>query len=311
MLKIFGAITLFFVLLACYMFVPERVCAVDWVDIDLNRIDGPFYTCPVPIEKRRIGFLEFTRVGDDVYRVAKIHGESRLPPRGLHPRVAENFLFIKLDGPVDWDKLRDYDSGRYLSDGKVIFNMEGRRMAPLTPPLQVANLRPVPSAPGLRSSYETDGFWVIRARDVVEGADAATFRQVVARESDGTAVSFGTETEFGRDRNAVYHGNRKFEGADPDSFGMVSYNLGRDPPPGIHFDSDSVPRGWGWVALDRKKAWEVDPIGVTRLVVTAAQLKTLQKDLQTATTAAANVSTHKSNGFIREGKPRNPDRALK
>jgi hypothetical protein len=284
MKKILGSVGIFFLLLAYYMFVPERICSVEWADIDMNPIDGPFHTCPATIDKRRIGILEFARVDGGVYRVAGIRGNGRLPRRGLRPQVTEQFLLIKLDSPLNWDKLQEYYGGRYLSDGNVVFNMGGERMPALTPPLDVAQLRPVPGSKGM-GVYATDGYWVLNYDKVVVGADAATFQEVKALESDGTTTSVDASMNFGRDRNRVYRVEKKIDGADPDSFGLISYHLG-DPPPGINFRSDSVSRGSGWVAVDKKQAWEVDFTGTWPLPVTDIQLKTLKRDLLRAIAAA-------------------------
>lgn len=285
MTKIFGGVSVLFLLLAYYIFVPEQICSVEWADIDMNPIHGPFHTCPTYIEKRRIGILDFARVDGEVYRVAGIHGNGQPPQKGLRPRVFERFLFIKLDGPLDWYKLQGYYGDRYLSDGSVVLTFAGERMPALIPPLDVARLRTVPGSEAI-DVYATDGYWVLNRDKVVAGADAATFQRVMAFESDGTKVSFDTHMEFGRDRNHVYHGDNIFRSADPDSFGLISYNLGRDPPPGINFRSDSVSLGSGWVAVDRKQAWEVDFTGVWPLQVTDDQLKTLQRDLRRAIAAA-------------------------
>jgi hypothetical protein len=289
MTKIFCGIFIFFLVLAYYMFVPEVVCTVDWVDSSLRPINGPFYECTGRFETRHIGYLEYTRIGSDVYRVSEVHG-GVLPRRGLRPRVPMRFVLIKLDGPVDWDKLQDYFNERYLSDGKVILNLAGKKILSLTPALDIAKLHSVPGhAVGRNSDYATDGRWVILDDNPVNGAEAPTFRQIFALELDGAQVESHTKMEFGRDQNFVYYGDSKLEGADPNSFGLVSYNDCRTPPPGIQFHSDQVELGAGWVAVDRKQAWEVDFTGVTSLAVTDAQLHTLQNDLQRANAASKNA----------------------
>jgi len=289
MTKIFYGIFIFFLVLAYYMFVPEIVCTVEWVDSASRPIDGPFYECKGSFETRHIGFLEYTRIGNDVYRVSEVHG-GVLPPRGLRPRVPKRFVLIKLDGPVNWKKLQDYLGGIYLSDGNVIWNSDGERVLSLTPALDIANLHRVPgSVAGRSADYATDGRWVIRGSNPVKGADAPTFRQIFALELDGTEVESQSTMEFGRDQNSVYYGDNKLEGADPNSFGLVSYNDCRNPPPGIQFSSDQVERGAGWVAVDRKQAWEVDFTGVTPLKVSDAQLRVLQNDLQRANAASKNA----------------------
>ena len=290
MTKIFYGIFIFFLVLAYYMFVPEVVCTVNWVDSSLRPINGPFYECNGRFETRHIGYLEYTRIGSDVYRVSEVHG-GILPPRGLRPRVPKSVVLIKLDEPVDWDKLQGYLGGRYLSDGKVILNTDGKAVLALMPALDIAKLHPVPgSATGRKSDYATDGYWAILGDKPINGADAPTFRQIFAFELDGAEVESQTKMEFGRDKNSVYYGDSKFEGADPDSFGLVSYNDCRNPPPGIQFNSDAVERGAGWVAVDRKQAWEVDFTGVTSLAVTDAELHVLQNDLKRANAASKNAA---------------------
>jgi hypothetical protein len=290
MTKIFCGIFVFFLGLAYYMFVPEIVCTVDWVDSDSRPINGPFYECDGSFTTRHIGFLKYTQIGNDVYRISEVHG-GVLPSRGLRPRAPKRFVLIKLDGPVDWDKLQDYFDGRYLSDGKVILNTDGKTVLSLTPALNIANLHPVPgSATGRTSDYATDGHWVILYDKPVKGADAPTFRQIFARELDGAQVESQTKMEFGRDQNSVYYADSKLKSADPNSFGLVSYNNCRNPPPGIQFNSDQVERGAGWVAVDRNRAWEVDFTGVTSLAVTDAQLHALQNDLQRANAASKNAA---------------------
>jgi|GEM_PF-2214100 len=288
MKKIYGGIVIFFLCLAYYMFVPEIVCSVSWVDSEHRPIDGEFYECKGnPIRTRSIGFMKFAKFGDDIYRVTEIYG-GRLPSRGLRPRKPKNYLLIKLDGPVDWDHLQSYMQDGYLSDGKVILDSDGRRVLALDPPLDIANMKSVPSAAGLgrTEDYSTDGRWVILHGEVVEGADAPTFKQVHALELDGSQVETHVGMMFARDKNFVYHGVDRLSSADPDSFGIVSYFRCPNATSGIQFFSDRVELGSAWVAVDRTQAWEVDFNGITLLDVTNEQLKTLQDNLDKAIAAS-------------------------
>jgi hypothetical protein len=288
MKKIFVGIAVFFLFLSYYLFVPETVCSVDWVDSARKPIQGKFYECKRKLETRHVGLFDYIQIDNDVYRVSEIY-HQQLPSHTLRSRVEKNFLLIRLDGPVDLDKLQSYFSDRYLSDNKVILDNEGRRVLSLSPTLNIANLRPVPNLPANSdrvSDYATDGRWVILRDKVVENADATTFKQVSALELDGSQVESHTNMEFARDQRAVYHGGDKLDDADPESFGIISYNDCRNPPPGIDFFSQDVELGAGWVALDRTHAWEVTSLYFKPLPVTAAQLKMLNSDLKKATIAA-------------------------
>lgn len=289
MKAIFCGISIFFLALAYWMFVPEIVCTVEWMNSDLQPIAGPFHECNRSLDTRRIGFSEYTKIDNDVYRVSRIHGGA-LPSRALRPRLSTRIALVKFDVPVEWGKLKDYIGGRFLSDGKIILNLEGKQVFSLVPALDINNLRPVPNAAlGSRreSDYMTDGRWVVVNNDIVKGAEAITFRQVYALELGGSQVEPQTQMQFGRDNNFIYHVDHRLENADPGSFGLISYNDCRNPPQGIQFSSDQVERGAGWVAVDKNQAWEVTFSGVTSLKVNKIELSTLQNDLKRANAASA------------------------
>jgi hypothetical protein len=152
----------------------------------------------------------------------------------------------------------------------------------------------------LHGAYATDGYWVILDDNLVKGADATTFRQIFPLELSGSQIESQTYMHFGRDKNFVYYLNEKLENADPDSFGLLSYNECRNPPDGIQFNSNQVQLGAGWVAIDREQAWEVTFTGIIPLTTTEAELHVLQDDFK----RAAAASTITSRGDFDESKCR-------
>jgi len=296
-----GALVLI-LFLAYTFFVPTVDCTMYWVDSNRNPINGEFYECNHGFKTRSIGFLEYTKIGNDVYRVSKVHGGT-LPSWGISTRISQILVLIKLDGPVDWENLQGYFGGLYLSDGKIILNLDGKQVLSLTPSLAIKNLRRVPgSAAGSRytAQYATDGYWVILDDNLVKGADAPTFRQIFPLELSGSQKESQTYMHFGSDKNFVYYLNEKLEDADPDSFGLLSYNECRNPPEGIQFNSNQVQLGAGWIAIDREQAWEVTFTGIIPLTTTEAELHVLQGDFKRA--AAASKIT--SRGDFDESKCR-------
>jgi hypothetical protein len=232
-------------------------CRTMWLDADLQTMKGPLDTCTAAL--KRVGGKGYARIGADVYEVTT-----------TDPTF---WSFVRLVGPVDPEKLQSYIDV-YVGDGKAIFY--GReRVASLSPPLAPANLRAVPATSW--THYVTDGRWVLFEGQPVQGADAATFRQVDILRTDGSVEC--PMMAYAHDRRTVYRDAQRVEGAEAASFEVLSY-AGQTPPRGI----DAI-----WVAFDRMHAWAAAPGGVTRpLQVTAAQLKALHADLRRATKRASS-----------------------
>ena len=260
---------------------PVKTCTVSWIDHDNRLIEGLFSSCPPTLHTRSFGGLNYTQLGNSIYRVHRL--VQRVPGELLRPRVSELLLFQKyIDGPVDFEKLEALPSnGSYLSDGTNQF-VRGRRLS-LTPPLDFEKLKPIPPETSMYyTNYHTDGTWVMHADQLIQDADAATFHELLALRKDGLVFSPNGPKELAADKNAAYYGGEKIDGADPATIDIIAYSSRKDAPSGI-----SVEEPDGSIAFDRRHAWHISVTGIERIDVTEAQLKALRADLRQASAAVA------------------------
>jgi len=284
-------------LLAWLLSQPVKTCSVEWLDRDLNRTEGPFKDCYAPkkLPIRKMGEDQYARVGADVYRmkVNVVSEDGGFPcMTGVAcfpiPTLAHEWKtieFIKLDGPVNFNKLAASSDGHYLSDGVNQFN-DWHRIVPLSPPLNLQRLRPADPRRSEKypettfSRYVTDLKWVLLDENVLPDADPATFQVVVARTPVGTADE---SQQFGRDRLHVYYGEKIIEGADPESFGVVVYD---DSP----LPADAEYRG-SLIGTDNRKVWVLHADEWKPVIVSKSQFAALRRDLETSVKAHLTSST--------------------
>lgn len=139
-------------LMLAYCHFPERSCSTSWKDSAGEKIAEPFSNCSHKFESRTVGRHKLAAIAGEVYAVRE--GEVRQAggfpcmtgvaciPIWSRPSIWQRKEFTKLDGPVDLDRLRAFLDGQALSDGSAVF-VDLHRVAPQTPPIDPARLRPL------------------------------------------------------------------------------------------------------------------------------------------------------------------------
>lgn len=174
MWKVILPFIIIFALILVGPLLPKTNCSVDWLDSRLQRSDGPFLQCPKQLDERRIGLANFSRIGADVYRVTRSEytepagfpcmiGAACLPiPIGR--RTWKKIEFIRLDGPVVFERLQPYMDGNYMSDGDALFT-DYKRVDSTQAPIDPTRLRSLPCVPydtgAPCGAYSTDGRYVL------------------------------------------------------------------------------------------------------------------------------------------------------
>ena len=271
------------VLILAAPLLPSTSCFVNWLDSDLQRIEGPFTQCPKQLDERRIGLSNFARVGANVYRVDRLEsvqpagfpcmiGVACLPiPTGR--RTWKRIELIRLDGPVAFERLKAYMNGEYMSDGNALFT-DYKRVDATEFPIDPTRLRRLPcvcSDPGRsRGGYFTDGRYVLTGKTVVHGADPASFSDDLASlDPEGYYLQ---PTPFARDRISVFAYGKPIDGADPARFGVLR-------------KSNEV------IGFDANRAWRDEGDDIEPLDLTSDQLKLLRTDLESARAARQQRSS--------------------
>jgi hypothetical protein len=213
-------------LLLGYCKLPSTSCTATWRDVEGKDLAAPVDVCRHEPNTRAVGGLAFAHIGEHVYRVDQ--WERRQPggpvcmigvacfPLYERPRNEREWRLVRLEGPVDFARLRSYLDDRILSDGSAVFDTL-KRVSPLEPALDLAQLR-VAFQGDLGAEYVTDGRWVLYGGQVMPGADPSTLEAVpfafISSGANSHAPAFGGVV---RDRHAVFFRRQRIEGADPAS----------------------------------------------------------------------------------------------
>jgi len=192
-------------------------------------------------------------------------------------RTWQRIELIRLDGPVVFERLEAYMDGEYMSDGKAMFT-DYKRVDATEFPIDPKRLRPLPCAssePGTSCGrYFTDGRYILTGTTVVHGADPASFSgELPALDPEGY---FLQSTPFSRDRTSVFAYEKRIEGADPATFGVL-----RKTPEIIGFD--------------KTHAWKAESDELEQLDLTPVQLQRLRADMENA--RAARKARQASSNF--------------
>lgn len=289
MWKVILPFIIIFALILVGPLLPKTNCSVDWLDSRLQRSDGPFLQCPKQLDERRIGLANFSRIGADVYRVTRSEytepagfpcmiGAACLPiPTGR--RTWKKIEFIRLDGPVVFERLQPYMDGNYMSDGDALFT-DYKRVDSTQAPIDPTRLRSLPCVPydtgAPCGAYSTDGRYVLEGRTVVHGADPASFTDdLPALEQEGYHLQ---PAPFARDRTSVFAYGERIDGADPATFGVLR-------------------KSNGIIGFDKHRAWRDGSDELEQLDLTSDQLQQLRADLDSARAAKeTRIASSKGNG---------------
>jgi hypothetical protein len=84
---------------------------------------------------------------------------------------------MPVEGPIVLDRLRPYLDGSYASDGETLF-YGWQRVMTVSPPVDATKMRQLTRDRTARPGYVTDGRWILYEHQVLDGADAASFKPV-------------------------------------------------------------------------------------------------------------------------------------
>jgi hypothetical protein len=269
-------------------FIPETHCLTRWKDSNGENIEGPDDQCSAKLEEKSVGSFNVAYIGGQVYFVRRekttepagfpcMTGGACLPfPNGR--QTWNSITFTRLDGPVDFEKLRAYIEDIYFGDGTNNYYFTDR-LETLSPALDVIGLRSFACrciyVDFPCRGYVTDGHYVLKDGKVLHSADPSTFaNDVPMLKSSGSSDN---RMNFSRDAKHVFHGSDLVVGADPGSFGVIDFT-----------SDDEHSKMFGRViASDRSKAWQVDGDENRRLALEAREFAKLRSHLAEAIAANA------------------------
>jgi hypothetical protein len=278
------------VVLVGIQFIPETHCLTHWKDSNGKDIEGPDDQCSVKLEEKSVGRFNVAYIRGQVYLVLR---EKTTSPAGFpcmtgvtclpfpHGRRTWNSIeFIRLDGPVNFEKLSAYIEDIYFGDGTNNYYFTDR-LETLSPALDVMGLRSFAcrciDVEFPCRGYVTDGHYVLKGEKVLHGADPSTFsNDVPMLKSSGGSDN---RMDFSRDAKHVFHGSDLVVGADSGSFGVLFLT-----------SEDERSKMYGRVvASDRSKAWQVDGDKISRIALKPRPFAELRSNLAKAIAANADL----------------------
>ncbi|MDF3037214.1 MAG: hypothetical protein K0S28_2488 [Paucimonas sp.] len=239
------------------------VCSVDIVNSVTGwRMDGAPPEC-YEVDRKVVKFGEnkYTKIADKVYWMSE-KGVRDFPTcligLGCFRSIARKHTSIRsvklidLYSAIDFEKLKGYMGGEYVSDGYTVFN-GWRKLPLLKPPINPGNLHRLVDKKTEGGQYVTDGTWIFYEGNHVVEANLPTF-QVFPQPADVPKES----TKLARDINTVYYGSEPVSQADPDTFELVVLPP-EDPREGYY----GLDKNYVWILsghpeiVDRKYSEEI------------------------------------------------------
>jgi hypothetical protein len=236
------------ILAAINLMSEKTACSVDVVNPETNwRVDGVTPDCSeINREVRKFGNRKYAKVDNHIYwmsdRDVRDKPNCLIGLGCLHSIVKEHLhirdvKLIDLGGAIDFEKMRGYLDGDYVSDGYTLLN-DWRKVPRLNPPVTPSKLRRISGEKAENSQYVTDGTWVLYEGRHVAEANIPTF-QVIPQPVNAPK----NDVRFAHDKNAVYYGDERIPEADPASFELV-----------VLPQEDLLE---GYYGLDRNNVWDL------------------------------------------------------